>query len=272
MYADGYKYWLAYKKNKTRYKSSNNNNNSIIFAKIFFSFLSSLHTNTLYSYYRCSRYKTFCPGRCVVEDAKIRLCTEHNHPPEFDRVLIDKFRKVLTGRAACETKDLYTIYWEEASQRHSDAALLYTFNAAESAMRKARRYKQLPQAPNNVQDFDNILNNTNMFRIHSGSRRDPFYQTTLTLNDDSVCVIFMHMKTIETIGHIEEIHINDGINGSPDIQLTHHLLIVHAVKNYYVNRFFSRLTWFFSFVSVDSNFVRFFLFPAYSNFICNISN
>lgn len=101
-------------------------------------------------------------------------------------------------------------------------------------MRKARRYKQLPQAPNNVQDFDNILNNTNMFRIHSGSRRDPFYQTTLTLNDDSVCVIFMHMKTIETIGHIEEIHINDDINGQSDIQLTHHLLVVHAVKNYYV--------------------------------------
>lgn len=73
-----------------------------------------------------------------------------------------------------------------------------------------------------------------MFRIHSGSRRDPFYQTTLTLNDDSVCVIFMHIKTIETIGHIEEIHINDGINADPDIQLTHHLLIVHAVKNYHV--------------------------------------
>lgn len=166
------------------------------------------------------------------------MCTDHNHPPEPDRVLVDKFRKVLTSRAAIETKDLYTIYWEEASQRHSDAALLYTFSAAESAMRKARRYKQLPQAPNNVQDLDNILNNTNMFRIHSGSRRDPFYQTTLTLNDDSVCVIFMHMKTIETIGHIEEIHINDAINAHSDIQLTHHLLIVHAVKNYYVRHSF----------------------------------
>lgn len=104
-------------------------------------------------------------------------------------------------------------------------------------MRKARRYKQLPQAPNNVHDLDNILNNTNMFRIHSGSRRDPFYQTTLTLNDDSVCVIFMHMKTIESLGHIEEIHINDALNADPDIQLTHHLLVVHAVKNYYVRIF-----------------------------------
>lgn len=186
------------------------------------------------SYYRCSRYKASCPGRCVVEDSKIRNCTEHNHPSEPDQVLVDKFRKVLTTRAATETKDLYTIYWEEASQRHSDAALLYTFSAAESAMRKARRYKQLPQAPNNVHELDNILSNTHMFRIHSGSTRDPFYQTTLTLNDDSVCVIFMHMKTVESIGHIEEIHINDAINADPDIQLTHHLLIVHAVKNYYV--------------------------------------
>lgn len=211
-----------------------------------------------FSYYRCSRYKTFCPGRCVVDDTKIRLCTEHNHPPEPDRVLVDKFRKVLTSRAASETKDLYTIYWEEASQRHSDAALLYTFNAAESAMRKARRYKQLPlAAPNNVQDFDNILNNTNMFRIHSGSRRDPFYQTTLTLNDDSVCVIFMHMKTIETIGHIDEIHINDGINGAPDIQLTHHLMIVHAVKNYYVGcRVVFNPLWFFQ---LNFNKIPFFL-------------
>ncbi|XP_031628164.1 uncharacterized protein LOC116343963 [Contarinia nasturtii] len=204
MYSEGYKYWWAYKKNNT-------------------------------IYYRCSRYKTSCPGRCAraVEDTRIRICREHNHEPEPDRILVDKFRKVLTHRAATETKELPTIYWEEASQRHSDAALLYTFSAAESAMRKARRYKQLPQAPHSVQDFDNILSNTNIFRIHSGSRRDPFYQTTLTLNDDSVCVIFMHMKTIETIGHIEEIHINDSMNTDPDIQLTHHLLIVHAVKNYY---------------------------------------
>lgn len=195
----------------------------------------SSHQLPSFSYYRCSRYKSSCPGRCVVEDTVIRICTEHNHPPEPDRVLVDKFRKVLTNRAATETKDLYTIYWEEASQRHSDAALLYTFNSAESCMRKARRYKQLPQAPNNVQDFDNILSNTNMFRIHSGVRRDPFYQTTLTLNDDSVCVIFMHMKTVEAIGHVEEIHINDAINADPDIHLTHHLLIVHAVKNYNVS-------------------------------------
>lgn len=73
-----------------------------------------------------------------------------------------------------------------------------------------------------------------MFRIHSGSRRDPFYQTTLTINEDTTCVILMHLKTIEAIGHIEEIHINDAIDSDPNIQLSHHLLIVHAVQNYCV--------------------------------------
>lgn len=84
-------------------------------------------------------------GRSVTESGKIRISTEHkhNHPPEPDRVLVDKFRKVLTNRAAAETKDLYTIYWEEASQRYSDAALLYKFSSAEWSMRKARRKQQV---------------------------------------------------------------------------------------------------------------------------------
>lgn len=169
----------------------------------------------------------------MVDDTKIRNATEHNHPPEPDRVIVDKFRKVLTHRATTEITDLYAIYLEEASQRHQDAALLYTFTSAESAMRKARR-KQLPPPPNNVRDLENILNTTNTFRIHSGSRRDPFYQTTLTLNDESSCVIFMHLKTIELLNHIDEIHINDAINMDANIQ-SHHLLIVHAVKNGYVS-------------------------------------
>lgn len=101
-------------------------------------------------------------------------------------------------------------------------------------MRKARR-KQFPQTANKLCDLKNVFNNTNMFRIHSGSRRDPFYQTTLTLNDDSVCAIFMHLKTVESIGHIDEIHMNDALNSDANIQLSHHLLIVHAVKNYSVS-------------------------------------
>lgn len=221
--------------------------------------IKSIESNVcIFSYYRCSRYKTLCPGRCVVEETKIRNCTEHNHPPEPDRVLVDKFRKVLTQRATAETTDLYTIYLEEASQRHPDAALLYTFTAAESAMRKARR-KQLPQVPSNVCDLEQVLTNTNSFRIHSGCRRDPFFQTTLTLNDESSCVIFMHLQTVELLGHIEEIHINDAIN----IKFSHHLLIVHAVKNFDVRtNHFTKI-----FVIIVLTF--WFPFTERSNIVCN---
>lgn len=101
-------------------------------------------------------------------------------------------------------------------------------------MRKARR-KKFSQTPSRLGDLADVFNNTSMYRIQSGARRDPFYQTTLRLNEDSVCAIFMHFKTIESIGHIEEIHMNDAINTDPTIQLSHHLLIVHAVKNYSVS-------------------------------------
>lgn len=186
-----------------------------------------------FSYYRCSRYKTQCPARCMVEDSKIRNTTAHNHPPEPDRVLVDKFRKALTQRAASEQTDLYSIYLEEASQRHSDAALLYTFNAAESAMRKARR-KQLPLAPSTIQELSDILSTSKLFRIHSGSKREQFYQTTLTI-DDVACVIFIHYKTLDTLGPIEELHINHSLNIQSESSSAYHLLIVHAVQSFSVS-------------------------------------
>lgn len=73
-----------------------------------------------------------------MNESNAKTCTEHNHPPEPDRVLVDKFRKVLTQRAAQEATDLYTIYWEEASQRHSDASLLYADNNTSSIMHGLR--------------------------------------------------------------------------------------------------------------------------------------
>lgn len=169
-----------------------------------------------------------CPGRCVIEDSKIRHSTGHNHPPDPDRILIDKFRKVLTQRAASETTDLYTIFWEEASQRHADAALLYTFHAAESAMRKARR-KQLPQAPGSFSELDDILSKSNLFRIHSGTRNCKFYQQTLETGD-ATCVIFMHEKTLKTVGHIDELHLNDALDVRSPQPPSYHLLIVHAMQ------------------------------------------
>lgn len=174
-----------------------------------------------------------CPGRCVVEDAKVRNSTEHNHAPEPDRVLVDKFRKVLTQRAANETTELYTIYWDEASQRHADAALLYTFAAAESAMRKARR-KQLPHASNTINELDEILANSSLFRVSCGTRSDRFYQQTLN-TPDATCAVFMHSPTLEAIGPIDELHATFSMDAERTTPPVYHLMLVHAVQSHRVN-------------------------------------
>lgn len=128
---------------------------------------------------------------------------------------------------------MYTIFWEEASQRHADASLLYTFHAAESAMRKARR-KQLPQIPNNINELDDILNRSNLFRINSGTSNCKFYRQTLK-TDDAICVLFMHEKTIKAIGHIDEVHLNNAFDvKSTKSLLSYHLLIIHAMQMNYV--------------------------------------
>lgn len=202
------------------------------------------------SYYRCSRYKTKCPGRCVLEDDAIRNTTPHNHEPEPDQILVDKFRKALTHRAAAETTDLYSIFWDEAIQRytvclfvdhvnilffayrHSDAAMLYTFTSAESAMRKARR-KQLPPVPNSIQELGNILFTSNLFKIHSGQTKDQFYQTTLMLEDTS-CLIFIHIKTLELIGRVEEMHLDVSFDIMPSTPPSYFLLTAHSVHFYQV--------------------------------------
>lgn len=185
------------------------------------------------SYYRCSRYKLKCPGRCVMEDGQIRSTTPHTHNPEPDRVLVEKFRKILTHRAATESTDLYGIYWDEASQRHSDAAMLYTFNAAESAMRKARR-RQLPPVPNTIEELGEVLANSNLFRIHSGQNKDQFYQTTLIL-DGTSCLIFAHMKTLSQIKRVEEMHLDASIKMTTQNPTHYYLLTVHSVQSFIVS-------------------------------------
>lgn len=198
MYADGFKYWLAYKKKNT-------------------------------SYFRCARYKSHCPGRCVVEDGKMRNTTQHDHPAEPDRALVDRFRKALTQRAAAEKTELYTIYMDEATQRHSEAALLYGFPMAESAMRKARRNKQLPQIPNSIKELGEILTSSELFRIHNGTNRDGFYQATISL-EDSTCVVFMHKRTLESIGRIEEMHVDTTYHIVPQNPPNYYLFSAHSVQ------------------------------------------
>uniref|UniRef100_A0A336LYY7 CSON005571 protein n=1 Tax=Culicoides sonorensis TaxID=179676 RepID=A0A336LYY7_CULSO len=198
MYAEGYKYWLAYKKANTKY-------------------------------YRCRRYKSNCAGRCVVENGQIRSTTPHNHAAEPDRALVDKFRKVLTQRAQKERTELYTIYWEEATQRHSDAAMIYSFTQAESCMRKARR-KQPPQSCTTIRELSEILGSSSMFYISCGNDKENLFKTTIML-EDATCLIFMHNKTIQKLGKVEEIHVDHSIKSEPaPPNFNYSILTIHAVQ------------------------------------------
>lgn len=192
------------------------------------------------SYFRCARYKNHCPGRCVVEDGIMRNTAHHDHPAEPDRALVDRFRKVLTTRAAAEKTELYTIYWDEATQRHSEAALLYGFTMAESAMRKARRNKQLPQIPNTIKELGEVLTTSELFRINNGTNRDGFFQATILL-DDSTCVIFMHKRTLDSIGRIEEMHVDATFHIVPQNPPNYYLFSAHSVQPNivsFINNFF----------------------------------
>lgn len=115
---------------------------------------------------------------------------------------------------------------------HADASLLYTFASAESAMRKARR-KQLPPIPNTINELGDVLSKSNLFRIHSGPNKDKFYQTALTVGD-TTCLIFLHRKTLQLIGRIDEMHVDVSFDIKPSTQSQYYLLIAHCVQIYTV--------------------------------------
>nr|XP_029716929.1 uncharacterized protein LOC109422658 [Aedes albopictus] len=181
MYANGYKYWLAYRKGHS-------------------------------GYYRCARYKVNCPGRCMVsDDGSTQTSTPHNHPPETDRVAVERFRKVLTRRAATEGTDLHEIYLEEATRNggHADAALLYTFAQAVSCMRKARR-KLLPMEPSGMDELGDILEGSDLFRIHCGNSRDAFYQRTVRAEEEMALVLW-HKRTLDAVGRIDTLFLDSSL-------------------------------------------------------------
>lgn len=176
MFANGYKYWLAYRKGPS-------------------------------GYYRCARYKLNCPGRCTVsDDGVVQNSSPHDHPPEADRLAVDRFRKVLSRRAATERTDLHEIYLEEATSRHAEASMLYTFSQAESCMRKARR-KLLPMEPSGMDELGNLLEGSDLFRIHCGSNRDGFYQTTVSSDADRALILW-HKRTLDAIGRIDTLFVD----------------------------------------------------------------
>ncbi|XP_055855908.1 uncharacterized protein LOC129919098 [Episyrphus balteatus] len=202
MYVDGHKYWLAYKTGSV-------------------------------SYYRCHRHKsTKCPGRLTHENGKTKIIVEHDHAPAPNQLLVDAFRKVLTQRATDETTDLNVIYCDEATNRHADAALLYPFTSAESAMRKARR-KQLPkESATKIADIVSILDGgKDLLQVNSGSQKERIYQKTISL-PDATCMIFMHRKTFELLPRIDEIHMDGSFEFVCPNQPDYYLLTFHAVNGH----------------------------------------
>lgn len=202
MYVDGHKYWLAYKTGSV-------------------------------SYFRCHRHKsTKCPGRLINENGKTKIIVEHDHAPSPNQLLVDAFRKVLTQRATDETTDLNAIYCDEATNRHADAALLYPFTSAESAMRKARR-KQLPkESATRIADIVSILDGGKDFlQVNSGAQKERIYQKTISLLD-ATCMIFMHRKTFELLPRFDEIHMDGSFEFVCPNQPDYYLITFHAVNGH----------------------------------------
>ncbi|CAO1434705.1 unnamed protein product [Diamesa tonsa] len=206
MNENGYKYWLAYRKQQT-------------------------------SYYRCARFKTGCMGRCIVENGKIKNKRSHNHAKESNKVLIDNFRKKLVQRVINEpNSDIYKVYVEEAATQHTDASLLYNFNQAQSNMRKARKTARLKQQP---KETETIINELKDLRSESSINRctlrsmDIFYQATIEIGSESICV-FYHRQSKEILSSrfttIEELHIDCSLKCSQNnLNSPIFLLTVHAV-------------------------------------------
>lgn len=239
MFYDGYKYWMSYTKNNI-------------------------------TYFRCARHKEDdrCPGRCTrLPNGTIRPTHAHTHDPNPDGRLIDAFRKVLNQRAIAEpTADLHKLYWDEANQRHLDAAMLYSFEAAESAMRKTRArqlerrakqqrlemHAQQPEyQPRTAQEVDGMLrggggggdpSTAQMFRISGrnnnavksrraagdGPADESFYRATLKLSGGAVsCWIFAHLETLQRMDVVEQLHVDASLeNVIPGFVV----MVFHAVQ------------------------------------------
>lgn len=222
MFVDGYKYWLIFKKNDR-------------------------------SYFRCRRHRKGCPAKFWTNNAATAatgstttttttiptptLKADHNHPRETERGLVDSFRRVLTRRAATEKLDLHTIYYDEA--RHSgEAALIYTFSTAESAMSKARRKANctLPDTTD-FREIAEILRTTQNFAVVCCGKRDPFFEEAYTRNGTVNALVFAHQPTVSRLASngLDEVQVNVislSSNNSPSSSsssssVNYYLLTIH---------------------------------------------
>lgn len=154
---------------------------------------------------------------------------QHNHAQEANKAIVDNFRKILTKRAASESTELYVIYCEEATTRHSEAAMIYTFQLAESPMRKARRKLVAQGQIDCVNDIIPVLDTSDLFQVNYGSCKDSIYQKTITLADSS-CMIFMHQKTFELFKRMSEIHVDSSLQFTQKNQQKYFIISVHVVE------------------------------------------
>lgn len=161
---------------------------------------------------------------------------QHNHPQEVNKAIVDTFRKILTKRAASESTELYAIYSEEATTRHSEAAMIYTFQLAESAMRKARRKLVSHGNIDCVNDIIPVLDTSDLFQVNYGNCKDSIYQKTITLADSS-CMIFMHQKTFELFKRVSEMHVDCSLQFTQKNHQKYFMISVHFIEGGLVSIF-----------------------------------
>lgn len=123
-------------------------------------------------------------------------------------------------------------------------------------MRKSRR-KQLPPPPQSINELGDLLVQSNFFRIHSGVNKDQFYQATLVL-EDTTCLIFTHIQTLEQIGRVEELHLDASIEVDSTTPPAYYLMTAHSVQSYNVihTHFYIMVNLTYIFFTVCSHFIR----------------
>lgn len=264
MFFEGYKYWMAYTKNKITYYRCMRCRPPADSTST-----SSMRTNN-----SPPPKSQRCPGRCSRDRfGLLKQTRAHSHEPEDDVRLVDAFRKVLTQRAAHEhSVALHEIYWDEASQRHLEAAMLYPFDVAETTMRKARMRRQqlletqrrnqlkrdqeaatsaktIDDEQRTVEDIDAALSNvgadqwfwvgttkpTSNTEAEPSTSPSSFYRTTLKLPGGVKCWMFAHLETLQRLGGpVDCVHVDASVladEGSADALLPGiGVMVFHAVQ------------------------------------------
>lgn len=125
--------------------------------------------------------------------------------------------------------DLHKIFIEEAT-RHSEAALIYPFTTAESAMKKSRTKATHNTVLPDVSDWreaGEILRNTTNFTIVHCGVRDPFFEEIYTRNGHVTALLFAHHPTVQRMtsgGALNEVQVN--VTDFPS-ESNFHLLTLH---------------------------------------------